>query len=59
MNDEIAAQNANNASMQASIAEKQKFADLQAKAQEKQQLLAAAYRRRGVVLGAADGLLAG
>lgn len=43
VNDEIAAQNATNASLQADIAEKQKFADLQAKAQEKQQLLAAAY----------------
>jgi Tfp pilus assembly protein PilN len=43
VNDEIAAQNANNASIQASIAEKQKFADLQARAQAKQQLLASAY----------------
>lgn len=43
VNDEIAAKDASNASLQADIAEKQKFADLQAKAQEKQQLLAAAY----------------
>lgn len=43
VNDEVAAKNASNASLQADIAEKQKFADLQAKAQEKQQLLAAAY----------------
>lgn len=43
VNDEVAAQNANNASLQADIAEKQKFADLQAKTQGKQQLLAAAY----------------
>ncbi|HEX7248022.1 MAG TPA: hypothetical protein VF351_07975 [Actinomycetota bacterium] len=43
VNDEVAAQNATNAGLQADIAEKQKFADLQAKAQEKQQLLAAAY----------------
>lgn len=43
VNDEIAAQEATNASIQASIAEKQKFADLQAEAQAQQQLLAAAY----------------
>lgn len=42
-NDEIDAQNATNASIQASIAEKQKFADLQAEAQARQQLLSAAY----------------
>ena len=43
VNDEIDAQNATNASIQASIAEKQKFADLQAEAQARQQLLGAAY----------------
>lgn len=43
VNDEIAAQEATNASIQVSIAEKQKFADLQAEAQAQQQLLAAAY----------------
>jgi Tfp pilus assembly protein PilN len=43
VNDEIAAQEATNASIQASIAEKQKFADLQAEAQAQQQLLSAAY----------------
>ena len=43
VNDSIATQNANNASIQASIASKQKFAELQAKAQAKQQLLSAAY----------------
>jgi Tfp pilus assembly protein PilN len=43
VNDEIDAQNATNASIQASIAEKQKFADLQAEAQARQQLLSAAY----------------
>lgn len=41
--DEIAAQNATNASVQASIAEKQNFADLQAQAQAKQELLSGAY----------------
>jgi Tfp pilus assembly protein PilN len=41
--DEIDAQNATNASIQAGIAEKQKFADLQAEAQARQQLLSAAY----------------
>ncbi|MGZ8581368.1 MAG: PilN domain-containing protein [Actinomycetota bacterium] len=41
--DEIAAQEATNASIQASIVDKQKFADLQAKAQAQQQLLGAAY----------------
>ena len=43
VNDSIATQNANNASIQASIASKQQFAELQAKAQAKQQLLSAAY----------------
>jgi Tfp pilus assembly protein PilN len=43
VNDDIRAQEATNASIQASIAEKQKFADLQAKAQAKQELLNAAY----------------
>ncbi len=43
VNDDIATQNANNASIQASVAEKQKFADLQAEAQAKQQLLASAF----------------
>jgi Tfp pilus assembly protein PilN len=43
VNDEIAAQNETNASIQASIAEKQKFADLQAQAQAQQQLLSAAF----------------
>ena len=43
VNDSIATQNANNASIQASIASKQKFAELQAKAQAKEQLLSAAY----------------
>jgi Tfp pilus assembly protein PilN len=43
VNDEIDAQNATNASIQAGIAEKQKFADLQAEAQARQQLLSAAY----------------
>jgi Tfp pilus assembly protein PilN len=43
VNDEIAAQEATNASIQASIAEKQKYADLQAEAQAQQQLLSAAY----------------
>jgi len=43
VNDEIEAQNATNASIQAGIAEKQKFADLQAEAQARQQLLSAAY----------------
>ena len=43
VNDDIATQNANNASIQASVAEKQKFADLQAKAQAKQQLLSSAF----------------
>lgn len=43
VNDEIEAQNDTNASIQAGIAEKQKFADLQAKAQARQQLLSAAY----------------
>jgi Tfp pilus assembly protein PilN len=41
--DDIEAQNATNASIQAGIAEKQRFADLQAKAQAQQQLLNAAY----------------
>jgi len=43
VNDEIAAQEATNASIQGSIAEKQKYADLQAEAQAQQQLLSAAY----------------
>jgi Tfp pilus assembly protein PilN len=43
INDDIDNQTATNASIQASIAEKQKFADLQAEAQAQQQLLAAAY----------------
>jgi Tfp pilus assembly protein PilN len=43
VNDDIRAQEATNASIQSSIAEKQKFADLQAKAQSKQELLNAAY----------------
>ena len=43
VNDEIEAQEATNASIQASIAEKQKFADLQAEAQAQQQLLSAAF----------------
>ena len=43
VNDEIAAQEATNASIQASIVDKQKFADLQAEAQAQQQLLSAAY----------------
>jgi Tfp pilus assembly protein PilN len=43
VNDDIEAQNATNASIQASIAEKQKFADLQAQAQAQQQLLSAAF----------------
>ncbi len=43
INDDIDNQAATNASIQASIAEKQKFADLQAEAQAQQQLLAAAY----------------
>lgn len=43
VNDEIEAQNETNASIQASIVEKQKFADLQAQAQAQQQLLDAAY----------------
>ena len=43
VNEEIDAQNATNASIQAGIAEKQKFADLQAEAQARQQLLSAAY----------------
>jgi len=43
VNDQIAAQDASNASIQADIAEKQKFAELQAKAQAKQQLLSAAF----------------
>ena len=38
VNDEIVAQEATNASIQASIAEKQKYADLQAEAQAQQQL---------------------
>lgn len=41
--DEIAAQDATNASIQAGIAEKQKFADLQTAAQAQQQKLDAAY----------------
>jgi Tfp pilus assembly protein PilN len=41
--EQIDAQNATNASIQAGIAEKQKFADLQAEAQARQQLLSAAY----------------
>jgi Tfp pilus assembly protein PilN len=41
--EQIEAQNATNASIQAGIAEKQKFADLQAEAQARQQLLSAAY----------------
>lgn len=43
VNDEIEAQEATNASIQASIADKQKFATLQAEAQASQQLLASAY----------------
>lgn len=43
VNDEIDNQTATNASIQASIVEKQKFADLQAEAQAQQQLLASAY----------------
>ena len=43
VNDEIEAQEASNASIQASIAEKQRFADLQAEAQARQQVLAGAY----------------
>ena len=43
VNEQIEAQNATNASIQAGIAEKQKFADLQAEAQAQQQLLDAAY----------------
>jgi len=43
VNDDIAAQDATNASIQTGIAEKQKFADLQAQAQAQQQLLSAAY----------------
>jgi Tfp pilus assembly protein PilN len=43
VNEQIDAQNATNASIQSSIAEKQKFADLQAEAQARQQLLSAAY----------------
>jgi Tfp pilus assembly protein PilN len=43
VNGQIEAQNATNASIQSSIAEKQKFADLQAEAQSRQQLLNAAY----------------
>ena len=49
---------ATNASIQASIAEKQQFADLQAEAQTKQALLATAYAGRGVVLRAVDGPVA-
>lgn len=41
--DDIEAQNATNASIQAGIAEKQKFADLQAEAQAQQQLLNTAF----------------
>jgi Tfp pilus assembly protein PilN len=41
--DDIETQNATNASIQASIADKQRFADLQQEAQARQQLLAAAY----------------
>jgi Tfp pilus assembly protein PilN len=43
VNDEIAAQNETNASIQQSIADKQKFADLQAEAQAKEQLLSLAF----------------
>lgn len=43
VNDEIAAQNAANAQVQASIDEKQRFADLQARAQAKEQLLSSAF----------------
>ena len=43
VNEQIEAQNATNASIQAGIAEKQKFATLQTEAQAKQQLLSAAY----------------
>lgn len=43
VNEQIEAQNATNASIQSSIAEKQKFADLQAQAQAQQQLLDAAF----------------
>jgi Tfp pilus assembly protein PilN len=41
--EQIDAQNATNASIQTGIAEKQKFAELQAEAQARQQLLSAAY----------------
>jgi Tfp pilus assembly protein PilN len=43
VNDDIENQSATNASIQASIAEKQRFADLQAEAQAQQQKLAAAF----------------
>ena len=43
VNDDIDDQNQTNASIQASIADKQKFADLQEEAQAKQALLATAY----------------
>ncbi len=43
VNEDIEAQNATNASIQASIAEKQRFADLQARAQASQELLSSAF----------------
>jgi Tfp pilus assembly protein PilN len=43
VNEDIEAQNATNASIQASIAEKQRFADLQATAQARQELLSSAF----------------
>ena len=43
VNQDIADQEASNASIQASIAEKQRFAELQAEAQARQELLAATY----------------
>jgi Tfp pilus assembly protein PilN len=43
VNDDIEAQNATNASIQASIADKQRFAELQASAQAQQELLSSAF----------------
>ena len=43
VNDDIEAQNATNASIQASIADKQRFAELQARAQAQQELLSNAF----------------
>jgi Tfp pilus assembly protein PilN len=43
VNDDIEAQNATNASIQASIADKQRFAELQARAQAQQELLSSAF----------------